>query len=119
MARRGRANLGAGNRLLILGYHRVLPVDEAIRMGVQPGMFVTPETLRMHLSVLKNYVDLIHSIVFRIGITGSRALIAGSVSSIEQFMQSSFVSNSLLKFGIPILAQTRLRNSPNVSVIPF
>ncbi len=59
-ARRGRAILAAGDRLLILGYHRVLPVHEAKSKGVQPGMFVAPETLRMHLSVLREYVDFIH-----------------------------------------------------------
>jgi len=59
-ARRGRAILAAGDRLLILGYHRVLPVHEAKSKGVQPGMFVAPETLRMHLSVLSEYVDFIH-----------------------------------------------------------
>jgi len=59
-ARRGRANLTAGDRLLILGYHRVLPTREAKSMGVQPGMFVTPETLRMHLSVLREYIGFSH-----------------------------------------------------------
>ena len=59
-ARRGRASLAAGDRLLILGYHRVLPIHEAKSMRVQPGMFVAPETLRMHLSVLRKHVDFVH-----------------------------------------------------------
>ncbi len=59
-ARQGRANLLAGNRILVLGYHRVLPIELAQRLRVQPGMFVTPETLRMQLSLLREHVDFIH-----------------------------------------------------------
>lgn len=40
-------------RLLVLMYHRVLPLDHADRQTEQPGMYVSPETLAMHLQVLR------------------------------------------------------------------
>jgi peptidoglycan/xylan/chitin deacetylase (PgdA/CDA1 family) len=47
-------------RLLVLMYHRVLPLDSAERQIEQPGMFVSPSTLDMHLSVLRRYFELVH-----------------------------------------------------------
>ncbi len=44
--------------LLILTYHRVLPKDHPDRLIEQPGMYVSPETLAMHLRVLKNILRL-------------------------------------------------------------
>lgn len=46
--------------LLILMYHRVLPVNHPDRATEQPGMFVSPETLRMHLAALKENFTLLH-----------------------------------------------------------
>lgn len=52
-------------RVVILMYHRVIPRDIAAQEFEEPGMFVTPETFEMHLSVLKrmnaNVID-IHNI---------------------------------------------------------
>ncbi len=57
---RGRAKLDAGGQSLILGYHRVLHASEARQLSIQPGMFVTPATLRMHLQILSEYVEFCH-----------------------------------------------------------
>jgi peptidoglycan/xylan/chitin deacetylase (PgdA/CDA1 family) len=48
---RARARLD-GSRAVVLLYHRVLPSDEARRLAVEPGMFVTPETFERHLGWL-------------------------------------------------------------------
>lgn len=45
--------------LLILMYHRVLPVGHPDRASEQPGMYVSPETLDMHLSLLSRSFSLI------------------------------------------------------------
>jgi peptidoglycan/xylan/chitin deacetylase (PgdA/CDA1 family) len=42
-----------GTRAAILMYHRVLPADEAARLSVEPGMYVTPETFAQHLDWLQ------------------------------------------------------------------
>jgi peptidoglycan/xylan/chitin deacetylase (PgdA/CDA1 family) len=47
-------------KLLILMYHRVLPETHPARAVEQAGMFVSPETLSMHLEVLKQYFSLVH-----------------------------------------------------------
>lgn len=41
-------------------YHRVLPKDSPARKTEQPGMYVSPETLDLHISVLKRNFDLVH-----------------------------------------------------------
>lgn len=46
-------------RLLILMYHRVLPHDDAARQFEQPGMIVAPETLAMHIRVLREHFELV------------------------------------------------------------
>ncbi len=46
--------------LLVLMYHRVLPANHPERAFEQPGMFVSPETLDLHLSVLKQHFELVH-----------------------------------------------------------
>jgi peptidoglycan/xylan/chitin deacetylase (PgdA/CDA1 family) len=45
--------------LTILTYHRVLPAGHPSRHCEQPGMYVSPETLAMHLQVLRQYFTLI------------------------------------------------------------
>lgn len=40
-------------RLLVLMYHRVLPLDHPEVRTEQPGMYVSPATLEMHLRVLR------------------------------------------------------------------
>lgn len=47
-------------RLLILMYHRVLPAGHPERATEQAGMYVSPETLRMHLEVLARHFVPIH-----------------------------------------------------------
>jgi peptidoglycan/xylan/chitin deacetylase (PgdA/CDA1 family) len=47
-------------RLLVLMYHRVLPANHPDRAFEQPGMFVSPESLDMHLSVLRRHFELVH-----------------------------------------------------------
>jgi peptidoglycan/xylan/chitin deacetylase (PgdA/CDA1 family) len=48
-------------RLLVLMYHRVLPIGHPEREIEQPGMYVSPETLRMHLDTLRHLnFDLVH-----------------------------------------------------------
>lgn len=46
--------------LLVLMYHRVLPANHPDRATEQPGMFVSPETLRMHVDYLKHAFTLVH-----------------------------------------------------------
>ena len=46
--------------LLILMYHRVLPPDHPDRAFEQPGMYVSPQTLDMHLTVLAEHFTFIH-----------------------------------------------------------
>lgn len=47
-------------RLLVLMYHRVLPVEHPQRLTEQPGMYVTPDTLAMHVHLLKEHFTLLH-----------------------------------------------------------
>lgn len=45
--------------LTILTYHRILPAGDPARLTEQPGMYVSPDTLAMHLQVLKQHFTLI------------------------------------------------------------
>jgi peptidoglycan/xylan/chitin deacetylase (PgdA/CDA1 family) len=47
-------------RLLVLMYHRVLPASHSERGIEQPGMYVSPETLDMHLTVLRRHFPIVH-----------------------------------------------------------
>jgi peptidoglycan/xylan/chitin deacetylase (PgdA/CDA1 family) len=49
-----------GPSLLVIMYHRVLPADHPDRATEQPGMYVSPETLAMHLETLKRHFTLVH-----------------------------------------------------------
>lgn len=44
--------------LLILAYHRVLPTGHPDRTTEQPGMYVSPDTLALHLKVLRRYFTI-------------------------------------------------------------
>lgn len=46
--------------LLVMMYHRVLPEGHADRATEQPGMFVSPATLALHLSLLKQHFEMVH-----------------------------------------------------------
>ncbi len=46
--------------LVVLMYHRVLPQDSPLRKTEQPGMYVSPETLDLHLAELKRHFELVH-----------------------------------------------------------
>jgi peptidoglycan/xylan/chitin deacetylase (PgdA/CDA1 family) len=41
-------------------YHRVLPQGSPARSTEQPGMYVSPETLDLHLAELKKHFELVH-----------------------------------------------------------
>lgn len=48
-------------KLLILTYHRVLPLDHPERKLEQPGMVVSPEVLNLHIQYMKRIgADIIH-----------------------------------------------------------
>lgn len=49
-----------GPRLVVLTYHRVLPDDHVDRASEQPGMYVSPATLGMHLDVVQEHFELLH-----------------------------------------------------------
>ncbi|HEY0941127.1 MAG TPA: polysaccharide deacetylase family protein [Steroidobacter sp.] len=49
-----------GPRLVVLMYHRVLPPDDPERRLEQPGMYVSPQTLEMHLTLLKAHFEPVH-----------------------------------------------------------
>ena len=46
--------------LVVLMYHRVLPKDSPVRVREEPGMYVSPETLDLHLTELKRRFELVH-----------------------------------------------------------
>ena len=52
--------LGHEPQLVILMYHRVLPGSDPRCANEQPGMWVSPESLDMHLRVLRKHFDLVH-----------------------------------------------------------
>lgn len=47
-------------RLLVLMYHRVLPATHPDMADVEPGMVVTPQTLELHLTLLRQRFTLLH-----------------------------------------------------------
>lgn len=47
-------------RLLVLMYHRVLPAGHPDLEFEEPGMFVSPQTLQLHLGILKREFELVH-----------------------------------------------------------
>ena len=59
------ANLGPHTRsphrpqLTVLMYHRILPIDDERAGWEEPGMKVTPETFRKHLSIIANYFEFV------------------------------------------------------------
>lgn len=50
---------GSGS-LVALMYHRVLPKDSPARKTEEPGMYVSPETLELHITELKRRFELVH-----------------------------------------------------------
>jgi peptidoglycan/xylan/chitin deacetylase (PgdA/CDA1 family) len=46
--------------LVVLTYHRVLPKDSMALRTEQPGMYVSPDTLDLHLNELKRHFELVH-----------------------------------------------------------
>ena len=48
-----------GPELVVLTYHRVLPDEHPDRLQEQPGMYVRPETLAMHLAELTEHFELV------------------------------------------------------------
>ncbi len=46
--------------LVVLMYHRVLPTDSPLRRSEQPGMYVSPETLDLHVREVKRRFELVH-----------------------------------------------------------
>jgi peptidoglycan/xylan/chitin deacetylase (PgdA/CDA1 family) len=49
-----------GPQLVVLTYHRVLPDGHPDRATEQPGMYVRPETLAMHLDTLRRHFEFVH-----------------------------------------------------------
>ena len=45
--------------LVILMYHRILPVDSPARPAEQPGMYVSPETFNLHLTEIRRDFELV------------------------------------------------------------
>ena len=58
-----------GSRAALLMYHRVVPREQARRDGIQPGMYVAPETFARHLDWLVGHFRVLplHEIVSSLG----------------------------------------------------
>jgi peptidoglycan/xylan/chitin deacetylase (PgdA/CDA1 family) len=50
----------APGALVVLSYHRVLPLDSPLCQTEQPAMYVSPQTLDLHLTELKGHFELVH-----------------------------------------------------------
>jgi peptidoglycan/xylan/chitin deacetylase (PgdA/CDA1 family) len=53
-----RLNFSSKRRLVILTYHRVLPSTHADNNYEQAGMYVRPDTFKMHMQILKDNYDV-------------------------------------------------------------
>jgi len=57
----GKIRLKFGNNyLIVLMYHRVLPKNYEKLSSVQPGMYVTPQSLKKHIQLISEYVEIVH-----------------------------------------------------------
>ena len=50
---------GSKSELLILMYHRVLPEDDKRVLLEEPGMMITPDTLRLHINIIRQFFQII------------------------------------------------------------
>ena len=48
------------DQLLVIMYHRVLPVAHPARASEQPGMYVSPASFAMHVDILRRHFTLVH-----------------------------------------------------------
>jgi peptidoglycan/xylan/chitin deacetylase (PgdA/CDA1 family) len=46
-------------QLLVLMYHRILPKQDPRAVFEEPGMMVTPETFKMHMSIVKQHFEVL------------------------------------------------------------
>ena len=46
--------------LLLLMYHRILPADDPRALLEEPGMMVSPETFKLHMSLIKSLFETMH-----------------------------------------------------------
>ena len=60
--------------LIVMMYHRVLPKGSPLRDREQPGMYVSPETLDLHLTELERRFELVHFDEWLRRAKGGRAL---------------------------------------------
>ena len=59
-ARLGPQTRGSGMpQLVILMYHRILPTNDNRALIEEPGMIVTPESLALHIGILKNLFEVV------------------------------------------------------------